>query len=135
MVRKKLFALPPRAEGNLPTLQLINSFCDLIVRGLSPSAACDYLTISTEHYYLWLRSGSKLIRAGQTEELKAQFVLRYQKAFATYQLDRVDRLHDPVNRNWYRELAILERRDRKTYGRQEQPGGSDDSYDPDERFL
>jgi len=64
-----------------------------------------------------------------------EFVQRFRKALATYRLTRVDRLHDPCNRNWYKEMAILERRDRRTYGRQETAGGNDEQYDPDERFL
>lgn len=137
MQRQRLYA-EVEEEGNSNARldrKLITFFCDLTVRGLPADGICDYLGISPEYYYRWLRVGNQLLEEGNIKRIEAIFVRRYRKALAIYRLDRVDRLHDPVNRNWYKELAILERRDRKTYGRKEQPGGSEDTFDPDERFL
>ena len=69
------------------------------------------------------------------DKLCGEFVRRYRKAMAKHNIDRTDALHRRGNRQWYRELAILERRDRRTWGRYEPKGGSDEAFDPDDRFL
>jgi len=136
MQRQRLYAQPPTQKGmKVLDLPLITAFCDLIVRGLAVDAVCDYLSIGNNEYYNWMRDGKNYLENDEPDKLQAIFLTRFKKALAMYRLDRVSRLHDSTNRNWYKELAILERRDRKTYGRNEQPGGSDDTFDPDEKFL
>ena len=136
MQRLRLYAEPPtQKRRTVLNLHLITAFCDLIVKGLAVDAVCDYLSISNNDYYDWMRKGKKYLERDKPSKMQAIFLTRFKKALAMYRLDRVNRLHDSTNRNWYKELAILERRDRKTYGRNEQPGGSDDTFDPDERFL
>lgn len=122
------------------TKKLTADFCELIEKGLPPDGCCDLLGISSASFWTWLRRGQTYNAAAeQSREDKdapfGWFVSQFRLATAKYRLARVEALHRPGNKNWYRELAILERRDRPTFGRQEQGGGQSTDFDPDEQFL
>lgn len=142
--RKKKSASSPDTRATRLSDDLTKRFCRLIRRGVSPTAACDYLGISTNSYWTWMQRGEKHIKdledgspdkPDSHDKLCGEFVRRYRKAMAKHNIDRTDALHRRGNRQWYRELAILERRDRRTWGRYEPKGGSDEAFDPDDRFL
>ena len=127
---------PPTRHIRVLNQRVIKSFCRLILRGLPPDAACDYLGISSGVFWRWIRRGEKFLNGdGQPPEdaLFGEFVRRYKRAFAKYRLNRIAKLHK--SSQWVRELAILERRDRRSFGRYEPPGGTSDQYNPDEKFL
>ena len=55
------------------------------------------------------------------------------KAIAEYRLKNVDGLQE--SEDWRRFLEILERRDRRTWNKQDPQGGTVDDYEANERFL
>ena len=127
----------PLPRGKL-TDEIIDEFCELLRVGLPTDGACDFIGITNTTYYRWLRLGEDFIKGnGEPKEnaIYGKFVMSMRKALATYRLERTRRLHRSKNQNWYRELAILERRDRNTWGRHEPAGGYDEEFNPDERFL
>jgi hypothetical protein len=118
--------------------EMIRRFCRLIKKGLPPDAVCDYLNISRSAFWNWITKGESF-RNGDGEpkeyQLYGAFVGEFRRATALYRLRRLNALHRPGNNLWAREMTILERRDRKNFSRNEMPGGSVESIQPDERFL
>lgn len=115
---------------------LVDRFCRLILKGLGPDSVCDYLGINPGNFWTWIKRGESYLEGdGEPKEhaIYAHFVLELKRAFARYKLRRVNALH--TGKTWYRELAILERRDRKTWGKQDPFGGMTEDFDPDENFL
>ena len=102
---------------------------------------CDYLSINATTFYSWMRKGTEYDDAAEDERpeeffLYSDFVRRFKRATGRYRLRMVKSLHRKApGKTWIRDLAVLERRDRKNFGRNEQPGGGDQQYEPDERFL
>jgi len=119
------------------TEKLTEDFCKLIVEGLPPDGVCDYLGIDDSTFWMWRRRGEKFLAANGTPEnhaVYAYFLQKFKRASAEYRLDRIQNLHES-KKNWFRELSILERRDRKSFSRHDPAGGTLEDYDPDERFL
>ena len=145
VARTPLKSQPEGAQAPEPqsrtkcTPKMTKRFCKLIKKGLPPDACCDYLGISTASFWTWLRRGEiHLLGESEDEQRDAPygaFVKAFKKAFAKYRLERIEKLHEDGNRAWYRELAILERRDRKSFGRHEQAGSATEEYEPNESFL
>jgi hypothetical protein len=135
----------PVTSSTKCTAELTKRFCKLIRKGHPPDSVCDFLGISTHTFWEWTRRGQLWLAghegfAEQTDDTSvdvayAHFFTAFRRAFAQYKMQRVDRMHARRNSNWYREMAILERRDRGTWGRRELAGGSEELYDPDDRFL
>ena len=127
----------PRGSENpnlLLTEELSERFCKLILDGLPLQYACDYLGISYGAVHKWRARGERALGGGaEEEEIYATFILELRKAHAQYLYRRVKKLHR--SKQWVRELAILERRDRSNFSRNEQDGGSFEEYDADERFA
>lgn len=127
-----------RCKSSFLNEETIQQFCELIKRGLPPDGVCDYLGIANTTYYSWVRKGQAFVEGNGSPkeyEVYGEFIKEFKKATAEYRLRLVDRLHRTKANNWYRDLAILERRDRKSFGRHQPQGGLDEDYDPDERFL
>jgi len=122
----------------LLTPDLIEKFCELVKRGLPADGCCDYLCIHTSTFWRWLKRG-ELYNTGDeqptTDEIIGRFVMLYRRASAEYRLELVKRLHRTSSPMWVRDMAVLERRDRKSFSRNDQAGGTDDEFDPDEKFL
>jgi hypothetical protein len=98
---------------------------------------CDYLGIEQSALSKWVRQGT-LVNGSNPKNIYSKLAKKVKRATAEYRLSLLDGLHGnekKKTRNWYRNLAILERRDRKNFGRYEPTGGTFESYDPDERFL
>ncbi len=116
----------------------ITTFCKYLKEGMPIDSICDYMSIDGATFYDWVRKGESWIDGGQDEkplEIYGVFVQQMRKESAAYRFTLVRRMGRPTNRNWRRELSILERRDRRNYGKQEQAGGTIDEYNPDEKFL
>lgn len=117
---------------------LIIKFCELILKGVPIDASCDYLCIPASSFYTWLRRGEAAVHIenpSENEELLIQFYLHIRKATAEYREGQVISLHTAPNQGWIRHLAILERRDRKSFGKNEPGGGGDDQYSGEDKFL
>lgn len=122
------------------TREVVEEFCDYLLEGLPADSCCDMLGINPSTFHRWIRLGEEYLASEKSEQVKAHrifayFVTQFRRAVAEYKLARVRKLHTATGRKWYRELAILERRDRATYGRYEQQGGNTQDFDPDDRFL
>lgn len=116
---------------------LIKKFCTYVETGLPPDAVCDLLCISNTTYYEWLRKGEQYLEDTESYSefhLYGSFVLEFRMAFARYRVKLQQCAHNP-GIDWRRAVAILERRDRHTWAKQEPIGGTDEEYDPDEHFL
>jgi hypothetical protein len=123
------------------TKELTDRFCGLIERGLPGDGCCDYLGISRTAFHVWIDKGSRYLDGGlEPAEWKVYgyFVNRYRKALAAYRLTITDDLHGrellEKNKGWVRAITLLERRDRRNYGRGEPQGGNIQDYSPDDRF-
>jgi hypothetical protein len=140
MKRKRLSKKASKARKSVGrpldlTKELINRFCGLAKDGLPLDGICDYLGVSPASFANWKRRGDAfLLNEGEPkeDEIFGLFIEKLKRALAEYRLKHVTGLNE---RDWKRHLAILERRDRKTFGRYEPPGGGDEDFDPDERFL
>lgn len=119
------------------TEQTTAQFVELIKKGLPLDGCCDFLTISGEAFWNWMRKGTMYLADNEPSEYEpyGRFVAAIKKATAEYRIDRLESLHRAGNRNWFRDLAILERRDRRSFGRWEPQGGTDDTTDKDEKFI
>lgn len=122
-------------ESKLLSPALIRQIAGLIQRGLPFDVAFEYVGLHAQRYSEWLAMGNAFLISGEpaAHEVYGDFVLAVRKARAAYILKRVDRIH--TSWEWRRELALLERRDRRNFARIEAPGGVPESLDPDERFI
>jgi hypothetical protein len=109
------------------------------VKGLPFDAICDYLGIDHANFLKWKQAGEAYLAGNLPESHKpyGDFVLELRRAVAEYRLRMVERVHAPGNTAWFRDMLVLERRDRKNWGRKDPYGGSMDTTTPppDERFL
>lgn len=143
MERKRLKAgakapEPLRLPGALKLDEtLIRRFCRIILKGLPLDGCCDYLGINPSTFYAWLDKGKKYLDGGNKppeNKIYGLFVHHIRKAFGRYRLRMNIRAHKG-GRYWVRDVTILERRDRRNYSRNEPEGGTEESFDPDERFI
>lgn len=129
---------PKGATSSVLDKKTIKRFCKLIKKGLPFDAVCDYLGISQANYYNWKRKGD-LYLAGNNQPaadaIYGYFVIKTKKALAKWRLDITEDMMIPGNRQWARNMTVLERRDRPSYSRQAPDGGDEEDYTPDERFL
>lgn len=118
------------------TADLIDHFTDLIIRGLPIDGVCDYLSINPTTFWMWVHRGERRL-GGETgvKSIYGEFLVSIRQAGAEYRLMLVDRMHTTHSNLWTRDMAILERRDRKNFARIGPVGGEESEYDPDEKFL
>lgn len=118
--------------------ETIVKFCKYIRRGLPIDGTCDMMGITPTSYWNWKRKGDAYL-AGNNEpaeyEIYGTFVLAIKKALAQYRMKVLDRLEDPENKRWVRDMTILERRDRKSFGKRDLDGTQEEDYTPDDRYL
>lgn len=140
MARRKLLRKEPRGldplESRGLTPSITRQFCRLIREGLPTDGVLDYLGVDSASFHMWKRRGQKYLDRGYPAKWKkyAIFLRNFRRALAQWRLDRI-RSMQTAGRFWTREMTLLERRDRRNFSRWEQPGGTEDDYDPDERFL
>jgi hypothetical protein len=142
--KKPLKKAPMLAQlGELPSApvdglnrEIIDNFARYAKEGVPFDAICDFLGVSYTAFWKWFRSGSLYIEGnGQPlhHKLYGQFVLALRKASAVYRIESIKNMH--TRKDWFRFLYIMERRDPKTFGRQNALNQqSSETYDPDERF-
>lgn len=135
MVKRRRLKSSPASPLDPTSLneKLITEFCKLTVLGMPADLVCDYLGISSTDYYTWLRRGQK--PTSPDDAGCVDFIRRYRRATAQYRQDQINKLHKAKGNGWIKHMAILERRDRKTFGRNEPAGGSDEEFAPDDKFL
>lgn len=125
---------------------MIADFCALIKRGLPPDTVCDYLLLHDRAFWLWTTKAKQHLNTPRHKiprqyRICVDFYNAHRKARAEWEAERIDALHGrdargkPKKTNWVREMTILERRDRKNFGRMDPQGGADEDFDPDESFL
>lgn len=136
--RKRLAPSLPTSSIMTPELQ--KDFLTLIEEGHPADAVCDYLGVNSVTYYEWLKKGMTYLEALEEDrvahhEVYAIFVMAFKKATAVYRMTALRKLHDTNGPAWIKHMTILERRDRKTFGRKDQAGGTDTEFDPDDKFL
>lgn len=139
-VNMKAGMKPVRELGDASSLnkRLIAQFCALAQSGKPMDAICDYLGIQTSSFWRWMRRGEKFIRGNgepKGHALCGQFVKDLKRATAIYRFRITDKLHTAGTKSWIKFMAILERRDRKNFSRNELPGGGEESLDADEKFV
>lgn len=125
------------------SLELTEQICALLEKGIPIDAVCDYFGIDHKTFYDWKNKGETYLKHMETPMSAkdnwrpyAEFVLKIKEALATYRIGLTERLHQRGNKGWFRDLSILERRDRRNFGRREPFGGTmDNTPPPDEKFL
>lgn len=118
--------------------RLIEQFCELAQRGVPATSVCDYLGIHYGAFREWLDKGERFLQmngeADPTHADHASLVLSFKRASAKYCIDMVYLINSGAE-SWYRGIVVLERRDRKNWGKADQLGGEDDSLSSDDKFL
>lgn len=118
------------------TTKLIRQFASLMKQGMPVDLCCDLLEVSTERFWTWQREGNAYLNGGGGAEehaICAEFVTKTKKAHAMYRKEQIEHLHE--DDDWHRRLEILQRRDRRNFGRNDIGGAIAEEYDPDDKFL
>lgn len=149
-IRRKLLKgrPPPPGYGLVghPTKlsqEMQDDFIDFVLRGLPPPRACDLVGISERTYYLWMQKGKRyaddIENGEQNDKHRAfyEFYRQVNRAISMWMIRFVDRLSlHTVDSTWYRDLAVLERRDPSNWGKQaDHLYRGRDEFDPQEEFL
>lgn len=135
-----------RAQYDSLCKRLTPDFVRLVEEGHPFAVICDFLGLPYPTFWHWMNNGTSYLDLGakhdpeskQNKDHKvfAEFVLGCRKALATYKMRVHKRLHlEDAPEEWRRDMTILERRERDTWAKDDPMGGTQDSYDPDERFL
>lgn len=101
-------------------------------------AICDYLGIHGSTFWKWCRRGDKYLHGDGNppgHRICGEFVMRLKKATAQYRFKIQVKLEGANKSTWIKYMAILERRDRKNFSRNELPGGGEEAFDSDEKFV
>lgn len=144
-LNKKYPANGKRMNGkpSLLSAELQLEFVEYVLRGLPPPRSCDMVGISERTYHLWMLKGRQysedLIEGEQNDihDKYYEFYRQVNRAVAQWQLRFVDRLsQNVVDTTWTRDLAVLERRDSKNWGRDaDHTYRGRDDFPSDESFL
>ncbi len=124
------------ARNTICTNKVIRDVAELVEEGHPIDAICDYLGINPAQFHTWKRKGDAYIRAGNSPPNYHQygrFCRAIKKGLAAYRMARVRLLHN--SKDWVREMAILERRDRRHFSRAEPAGGDETEIDTSERYV
>ena len=97
---------------------------------------CDFLGIAPQTFWTWIRKGTLYLQDPEIQpryKLYGDFMLNTRRSAAVYRLTITRKLHN--SSTWSRELAILERRDRKNFSRWDVMGGGGyETLSIDEKF-
>lgn len=119
--------------------QIIDDFCDYLMRGLPIDKCCDLIGISHQSYYNWVTWGKSYLETGEPDhyEIYGDFFQATKKAGARWQLEILDRSMNTrgFKPAWVRDMTLLERKDRSNWGRGDSGKPEGGAYDPDEKFL
>jgi len=138
--RVKLKRNKPVADRSAPVRHLSKEvskeFCRLARKGIPASTIVDYLGIPASAFHEWLAKAKSFDATNDPNlAVYGQFVRNFKRACARYLIDRQALMETGDPKEYYREVVILERRDRKNWGKIEQAGGETEAYDPDEKFI
>lgn len=127
-----------RTLGSLSP-ELTKAFCDKVRKGVPLDAVCDLLYVPAGTFYRW-KSKGELFLSGNFEPredaIYGFFVQELKRSMGSYRSGLTLRLHsNDEDKNWFKFVAILERRDRRNWAREDPAGGADETLQPDERFL
>lgn len=120
------------------TFKIINRFCKDARRGVPGSVITDFLGIPNSTFHKWISDGQRFFDGGCSDPqmaLAGIFVKRYRKAAAIFLKSRQRVLMKEDNKLFYREIVILERRDKKNWGKSEPTASESDVLQPDERYI
>jgi len=126
------------------TEKLIGEAIELIEEGLPMDSTCAYLGITEHTFHDWKEKGEKYLLELQSDrgpefpedEIEARFMLAVIKAKATLELTIIrDLKSDEALARWVRNMTILERRFRHSWGRNESLRVESESIAPDEAYL
>lgn len=119
------------------TPQVVEEFCTMVATGYPATSACDYIGITDTRFQAWRRKG-ELVRQGDDTivggMLYLMFVLGLRKAGAVWIMARVKQAQLRTNKNWYRDLRLLQIRDKANFS-QDAQGGSEELRDANESFV
>jgi len=120
-------------------VEVIEAFCRKVAKGVPASTACDSLAIMGDTFHEWIALGENWLRGeGDREEevgrLCAGFVVGIKTAGAHWVEERLKVLQQEGNREWKRDMHLLEVRDPRNFSAAAE-GGNMESYDPDENFV
>ncbi len=107
------------------TKELIKEFEDLIKTGQYANTVCDYLNISEESFYRWIREGNPDInenideRSEEDHELKTEFYEAIKRAKAQAEIRNVSVIQKASIQNWTAAAWWLERTNWKKWGRKD----------------
>lgn len=118
--------------------KLIGAFCKLTLEGMPPDAICDFLCIAPSTFWNWVRRGETfLVGDGQPPEdyIYGLFLVKFKRATAKYRRKIGNYMELAPAGVWQKYMTILERRDRKNFGKNDPMGGMEGDHSPDEKFL
>lgn len=126
------------------TPKLIEDMVELVKEGLPLDSVWAYLGITTHTGIDWREKGEKfLIEMHSAEgpefpedELEAMFCIELARARASFELDIIRQMRDKkAHAQWVRNMTILERRFRQSWGRSETIRHDIEAIQPDEAYL
>lgn len=118
------------------TPKLTDDFCRYVRTGMPFDAVCDLLGMSPDTFWTWKRKAEQFeVGNGEPKEYIAYafFLAEVRKAFAEFRHRCIKKWK--TSRDWVKYCTMLERRDRRNFSKNDPMGGTDEDYDPDERFL
>lgn len=120
------------------SLDVIEHFCRLIAGGKPATTACDYIGIRDTTFQAWRRKG-EMVLAGQGADIEQAdlyeiFVCAHRRATAEWLIARIDSAQQRGNRNWFRDIKMLQLRDRANWAYDAQ-GGQEEVFEANETFL
>ena len=122
-----------------PNEAVINQVTKLLRRGLPLATCARYIATTETRLKRWMERGENAIETesvGDEDRIYAHLYLECARAHSHYEAEQIASLSDPDNALWRRALSVLERRDSRTWGKQEtESQDSGEIIDPDSKFL
>lgn len=126
-------------SNTILTPELIKKFCRKVRKGDTIDGTCDLLGVSQTAFSAWRDKGERYrLNDNQPREHKlyGKFVRALRKAMGQYRSRMVRKLHTAEGPGaWIQFMAILERRDRANFSREGPPGGGEEHFTVDEKYL
>lgn len=126
------------------TPKLIEEMSELVKEGLPLDSVWAYLGITTHTGIDWREKGEKFLIEMHSsrgpefpeDELEAKFCIELARARAAFELEIIREMRDKkAHARWVRNMTILERRFRHSWGRSETIRVDTESMAPDEAYL
>lgn len=130
-----------RQRNTKITPEVLKIFEENLALGLPQMHCCSLAGISHDTFFRWLERGRLLSEAPQPEddsqEQYLEFWIVVNQAQAMFQVTKLrgSLTSERFNPNWVRDMTMLERRDRKHWGRSQELDVRTGEIAPDEKFL